>query len=139
MIYRLATIALCGIIYLSINGCLYRGEGVFKQIGDSDYKVRVNVLGLAAADGRPSYVKGSVFLDDHTTPLKNTHIVLKKKGPETIASNTYTDHVGAFSMSGILQNDAYIIEIDSHLYVGRKEIIVEPNRENVHEIFVSKK
>lgn len=29
-------------------GCLYRSEGIFKRIGDSDYKARLNFQNLAA-------------------------------------------------------------------------------------------
>jgi hypothetical protein len=131
---------LFGIICLTISGCLYRGEGVFKQVGDSDYKLRVNALGLlAVADGRPTYVNGTVLLEDHITPLKNVHILLKKNDLRTIASNSYTDHVGAYNMSGILQNETYVIEIDSPEYRGSKEIMVKPNRDNLHEIIAYKR
>ena len=96
-------------------------------------------MGIAAADGRPTFVNGTVLLEDHITPLKNVHIILKKNDLRTIASNSYTDHVGAFSMSGILHNESYVIEIDSPEYLGSKEIIVKPNRENLHEIFAHKR
>jgi hypothetical protein len=124
---------------MSGSGCMYRGEGIFKKISDSDYKARVNLGVFAVADGRPTYVSGSVLLEDHMTPLKNTHILLRSKEQSAIVSNSYTDHVGRFSMSGILQNDSYIVEIDSQEYLGNKEIVVNANRVNSHDIFAHKK
>lgn len=140
MIRKLIITTFFGIFYLSISGCLYRGDGVFKKIGDSDYKARINLLNLfAAADGRPTYICGTVLLEDHLTPLKNAHIVLKKRAQQSIVSNTHTDPTGNFNMSGILSHDSYIIEIDSPDYLGNKVIMVEPNRNNWHEIIAHKR
>ncbi len=140
MLNKIIMLTLFGVLCLSISGCLYRGDGAFKRIGDSDYKARINFMNLfAVADGRPTYVRGSVLLEDRITPLKNTHIILKKKDQQAIVSNTYTDHIGNFSMSGILSNDSYTIEINSPEYLGNKEIIVEPNKNNMHEIIAHKR
>ena len=95
---------LFGIICLLISGCLYRGDGVFKKIGDSDYKAKINVMNIfVAADGRPTYVCGAVLLENRITPLKNAHIILKKKDHQEIISNTTTDNSGAFNMTGLRQ------------------------------------
>lgn len=140
MIRKFIITTFFGILYLLISGCLYRGDGVFKKIGDSDYKARINFMNLfAIADGRPTYICGAVLLEDHLTPLKSVHIILKKKDQLSIVSNTHTDHTGNFNMSGILTRDSYIIEIDSPEYLGNKAIIVEPNRNNWHEIIAHKR
>lgn len=140
MIRRSTVLILSGITCLLLSGCLYRGDGSFKRMGDSDYKVRLNIFNLfVAADGRPTYVGGTVLLEDHMTPLKNTRIILKTKGKETPVSNSYTDHVGRFNMSAILVDDFYDVEIDSAEYIGNKEIKVEHNRENWHEVIAHKR
>jgi hypothetical protein len=125
---------------LLISGCLYRSDGVFNKIGDSDYKARINFLNMfAVADGRLTCVSGIVTLEDRITPLKNAHIILTKKDKNTIVSNTNSDHVGKFVMSGVLFDDSYIIEIDSSEYIGRKEINVKLNYNNWAEIIAYKK
>jgi hypothetical protein len=140
MIRNLTIITFSGIYILLLTGCLYRGDGVFKKIGDSDYKARVNFMNIiTVADGRPTYVCGSVLRADHITPLRNMHVVLKKGEQDSIVSNSYTDQVGNFNMSGILSHDSYIIEIDSPEYRGNKVITVEPNRNNWHEIIALKR
>lgn len=128
------------LICLNLCGCLYRSDGAFKQIGDSDYKVRLNFMNLfVVADGRPTYVRGVVLLEDRLTPLKGSAITLKKSDEKTVVSHTYTDHTGNFNMSRILTRDAFVIEIDSPEYSGRKEITIEPNQNNWHEIIAHKK
>jgi hypothetical protein len=123
-----------------MSGCLYRGDGAFKKIGDSDYKVKFNFLNMfVAADGNPTYVGGAVLLEDHITPLKNTRITLKIKGKDAIVSTGYTDNLGTFNMSGLLSNNHYSLEIDSPEYIGNKEIIVEPNKRNLHELIARKR
>jgi len=140
MLNKIIMLISFGILCLSISSCLYRGDGIFKKIGDSDYRARLDFMNLVAvADGRPTYVCGYVILDNHISPVKNTHLVLKKKGQQEIVSNTYTDHIGKFSMSGILSKDSYVIEIDSLEYQGNYEIVVEPNRNNFHEIIAHKR
>jgi hypothetical protein len=133
-------VCLLVIICLSISGCLYRGDGVFKKIGDSDYKAKINVMNLfVAADGSPTYVCGAVLLEDRITPLRNAHIILKKKEHQGIISNTTTDNTGAFNMTGIYSNDYYTLEVDSSVYYAKKLIMIEPNKNNWHEIIANKK
>ncbi len=129
-----------GIIYLSISGCLYRGDGVFKKIGDTDYKAKINVMNLfVAADGSPTYVCGAVLLEDHITPLRNTRIILKKKDQQAIVSNTITDNTGSFNMTGLFSKDYYTLEIDSPDYFVKKIITIEPNKNNWHDLYANKK
>lgn len=123
-----------------LTSCLYRGDGAFKQIGNSDYKLKLNFMNFfVAADGHPTYVSGSVLREDSITPLKKVLVVLKKNNQQAIVSKAQTDHTGSFTMSGILSNDLYVIELDSPEYSGRKEIIVEPNRRNSLEIIAQKR
>jgi hypothetical protein len=129
-----------GFICLSISGCLYRGDGVFKKIGNSDYKAKINVMNIfVAADGRPTYVCGAVLLEDRITPLRNAHIILKKKDQQAIVSNTDTDNSGTFNMTGLYSNDYYTLEVVSPDYFAKKTIMIEPNKNNWHEIFANKK
>src|SRR5476651_1935802 len=129
-----------GFIYLSISGCLYRSDGVFKQIGDSDYKVRIHFMDMfAVADGMLTGVSGIVTLEDRITPKNNIHLVLKNKKQQSIVANTYTDTAGRFLMSGTLFDDSCIIEIDSSEYFGKTEITVKLNRNNWCEIIAYKK
>lgn len=131
---------LFGICCLSLCGCLYRGDGVFKQIGDSDYKARVSLMNLVVvADGKPTYVSGTVLLEDHVTPLKGVHVILRKKDQAPVVANGQTDHIGNFSLTGLFSHDSYTIEVDSSEYAGGKTIMVEPNRDNWHEIFVNRR
>jgi len=131
---------LLGFIYLSISGCLYRGNGVFKQIGDSDYKAKINIMNMfVAADGRPTYVCGAVLLEDHITPLRNAHIILKKKDQQEIVSDATTDNAGTFNMTGLYSNEYYTLEVDSLGYFAKKTIIIDPNKNNWHEIYANKK
>lgn len=135
----LVTTCLC-FFCLSISGCLYRGDGIFKKIGDTDYKVNINVMNMfVAADGRPLYVCGVVLLEDRITPLRNTHIMLKKKGQQEIISNTNTDNSGVFNMTGLYSNDYYTLEVDSPDYFAQKTIMIEPNKNNSHEIIAIKR
>jgi hypothetical protein len=137
---RIAVIIVVGISCVSINGCMYRGEGVFKQIGTSDYKARLNLQNmLVAADGNPTNITGNVVLDDMFTPLKNTLVVLRKKDQQKVITSVNTDSAGRFTLSGLFSNDDYTIEIDSREYSAFKTILVEPNRINNHEIFARKK
>lgn len=94
---------------------------------------------FVAADGRPTYVCGAVLLEDHITPLRNTHIILKKKNQQEIISNTNTDNSGAFNMTGLYSNDYYTLEVDSPDYFAKKTIMIEPNKNNWHEIFANKR
>lgn len=118
---------------------MYRGEGVFKQIGDSDYKARVNIMYLAIANGTPTYIEGRVSTDDQITPVKFASVTLRLKDQQGIVTKTTTDNAGRFVMSGVLSNDNYQIEIDAPEYVASKTILVEPNKPNCHEIFATKK
>lgn len=139
-ITTITTITSIGVFCLCVCGCLYRGDGPFKKIGDSDYKARINFMNLfAVADGRPTYVCGVVLLEDRITPLKDTVITLKKYNQQSIVSHTNTDNTGNFNMSGILVRDSFLIEIDSPDYFGEKKITVEPNKNNWHEIIAHKK
>ena len=140
MIRKIAIIILVGIIYVLISGCLYRGDGVFKQIGDSDYKAKISVMNMfVVADGRPTEICGAVYLEDHFTPLRDTNIILKKNDQATIVSSTKTDNSGAFAMSGLYSNEYYTLEIDSPNYVGKKVILVELSKNNRHDLFVGKR
>lgn len=133
-------IILSGLTCLLISGCLVRGDGLFKKVGDSDYKARINLMDLfIVADGSPTYVCGTVLLEDHITPLKNTHITLVKNNDKTIVANAYTDHTGSFVMSGIFKQDTYAFEVDSPEYLTDKEIIIEPGKNKGYEIIVHKK
>lgn len=137
---KIGMFCLSGIIFLSISGCLYRGDGIFKQIGNSDYKTKINVMNMfVAADGRPTYVCGAVLIEDRITPLRNTHIKLKKKDRQEIISNATTDNSGTFNMTGLYSEDHYVLEVDSPDYFARKVIMIEPNKNNWHEIFAHKK
>ena len=99
----------CLFVFL-ISGCLYRGDGIFKKIGDTDYKANINVMNMfVAADGWPLYVHGVVLLEDRITPLRNTHITLRRKDQQEIISNTSTDNKGAFNMSGFLRVESLLL------------------------------
>ncbi|NVN99483.1 MAG: hypothetical protein HXX17_09170 [Geobacteraceae bacterium] len=140
MIRHFTTAIIAGISCLLLTSCLYRGDGAFKQIGNSDFKLKLNFMNFfVAADGYPTCVSGAVLREDSITPLKNVLVILKKKNQQAVVSKAQTDHVGSFTMSGILTNDLYVIELDSAEYSGRKEIIVEPNRRNCHEIIAQRR
>jgi len=140
MLRKIVLTVSVGIIYILISGCLYRGDGVFKQIGDTDYKAKISVMNLfVVADGRPTEISGAVYLEDHFTPLRNSNIILKKNDQATIVSSTKTDNSGAFAMSGLFANEYYTLEIDSPDYVGRKVFLVEPSKNNRHDLTVAKR
>ena len=139
MIVRFSFILLLIVQVCALCGCLYRGEGIFKRIGDSDYKARLNFQNLVAVgDGGLTAVSGMVLLDDHFTPLRNVPVRLRRKNDQAVVSSTQADNVGRFSLTGILYNESYVVEIESRQYSGSKEIIVSPNRVNCHEIFAKK-
>jgi hypothetical protein len=140
MIRKVATAISLGIYCLFISGCLYRGDGIFNQIGTSNYKTRIQ-LGqvFVATGGIPSAVCGTVLLEDHITPLKYTKVLLKKSDAEAVISNEHTDHIGKFCMTGILSSDYYVIEVDSPQYIGNKVILVDPNKQGYHDIFARRK
>lgn len=134
------TIGLLTIVSLMISGCLYRGDGIFKQIGDSDYKAKIHFMDMfVAADGIPTEVCGTVVLEDRITPLKNVHILLKKKDEAAAVAHAYTDNVGSFNLTGILKSDLYTIEIESADFFGRKVIKVSANNNNWHEVIALKR
>ncbi|BCS52526.1 hypothetical protein [Geobacter sp. SVR] len=140
MFKRMAIAMILTIFLLSMSGCLYRGDGIFKQIGDSDYKAQLNFMNLfVAANSNPTYVYGAVISEDRITPVKFATVVLRKKEQQEIVTRTNSDNAGRFLMSGILSDDDYNIEIDSPEYVACKTVRIEPNRRNYHEIFVRKK
>ncbi|OGT97445.1 MAG: hypothetical protein A2X80_12675 [Geobacteraceae bacterium GWB2_52_12] len=127
------------LLCLTASGCLYRGEGIFKKIGNSDYKASVHFMNIfVAADGRPTYVCGAVSREDGITPVKNTHIVLKAKD-KAVVSHGHTDHIGIFKLSALMAEDSYLLEIDSPDYFGSKSIVVKPNKNNWHELVAHKK
>ncbi|BCG48196.1 hypothetical protein GEOBRER4_n3074 [Citrifermentans bremense] len=133
--FRLLLIVQIFLLY----GCLYRGEGIFKKIGDSDYKAQLHFQGLVGvADGGLTAVSGMVMQEDHLTPLRNVPVRLRRKSEPGVVSRTQTDNVGRFSLTGILYNDSYVVEIESGQYSGSKEIVVSPNRVNCHEIFAER-
>lgn len=137
---RFAVICFSWFCCLMITGCLYRGDGVFKKIGNSDYKAKLSVLNVfVVADGCPTYICGAVFLEDRITPLRNAHILLIKGDQTYPVSSADTDNRGEFNMTGLYANDYYSIEIDSPDYSGKKTILVEPNKNNWHEIYATKK
>ncbi|HEY6873829.1 MAG TPA: hypothetical protein VI298_13985 [Geobacteraceae bacterium] len=140
MIVRFTFTLLLFALFSALCGCLYRGEGIFKKIGDSDYKARLNFQNLVAAgDGGLSAVSGVVLLEDHLTPLRNVSVRLKRKKEQVVVSSTQTDNVGRFFITGILYSEPYVVEIESEQYSGSKEIIVTPNRVNSHDIFAEKR
>ncbi len=129
-----------GVLYVPISGCMYRGDGVFKQIGTTDYKARLNLQNMfVAADGNPTNITGTVVLDDMFTPVKNTAVVLRKKDQPKVITTVNTDSAGRFTLSGLFSNDDYTIEIDSREYSAVKTIRVEPSRRNHHELFARRK
>jgi hypothetical protein len=129
-----------GTLLLLISGCLYRGDGAFKKIGNSDYKAQIKVLNLfVAADGHPTLVQGSILREDRISPLKFTRVILKKKEDKSIVATEQTNHIGIFHMSAVLYQDDYIIEIDSPQYTGNKVITVEPGKKNWHELVAQKR
>lgn len=135
---RLAIILL--LFPLLLSGCLFRGDGVFKQIGNSDYKVKMKLLNMfVVADGHPTPVGGIVMLEDRITPLKHANIILKRKSDLSVVSKAFTNHIGYYDMSGILSHDSYLLEIQSPDYTGAKEILVEPGKGNWHEIVATKR
>lgn len=140
MIVRFTFMLLLVVQVCALCGCIYRGEGFFKRIGDSDYKARLNFQNIVAVgDGGLTAVSGIVMLEDHITPLKNVPVRLKRKEGEAVVSSTQTDNVGRFSLTGTLYNEVYVVEIQSQQYSGSKQIMVNPNRINSHEIFVKKR
>jgi len=137
---RIAAIIVVCDSFVSNNGCIYRGEGVFKQIGTSDYKAQLKLQNMfVAADGNPTSITGNVVLDDMVTPVKNTPVMLRKKDQRQVITTASTDSAGRFAMSGLFSNDDYTIEIDSREYSAVKTILVEPNRINNHELFARRK
>ena len=56
-----------------------------------------------------------------------------------IVSNTNTDNSGAFNMTGLYSNDYYTLEVDSPDYFAQKTIMIEPSKNNWHEIFAIKR
>jgi len=125
---------------LTISGCMYREFDPFKQSNDDDYKFRFNLFGLfEKKETKHSYVIGIVLLEDHATPLVDTHIVLKKQSGELLASDGFTNDSGMFIFAQLLQNGAYVVEIDSPGYVGSKSFKVETDKSVRLEIFATKK
>jgi len=140
MIKRYVLTLLLFVSFSALCGCLYRGEGIFKRIGHSDYKARLSFQNLfAAGDGGLTAVSGVVLLEDHLTPLRNVPVRLKRKKEQVIVSSTHTDNVGRFFITGILYSEPYVVEIESERYSGSKDIIVNPNRVNSHDIFADKR
>ena len=140
MIVRFTLALLLFALFSALCGCLYRSEGIFKRIGDSDYKVGLNFQNLVwVGDGGLTAVSGVVLLEDHVTPLRNVPVRLRRQKEQAVVSSTQTDNVGRFLMTGILYNEPYVVEIESRQYSGSKEIIVSPNRANSHAIFVEKR
>lgn len=140
MIVRFSLRVLLIVQVCALCGCLYRGEGIFKRIGNSDYKTRLNFQNLVAVgDGCLTAVNGVVLLEDHLTPLRNVPVRLRRKKEQAVVSSTQTDNVGRFSLTGILYNEPYVVEIESRQYSGSKQIIVNANRANAHEIFAEKR
>ncbi|HBG04075.1 MAG: hypothetical protein A2075_08925 [Geobacteraceae bacterium GWC2_58_44] len=124
---------------MAASGCVYRGEGIFKKIGDSDFKASLNFMNmLVAAGGRSTHVCGTVLLEDKVTPVKNARIVLKKQD-QTVVSRGSTDHIGGFNVSAIMPEDSYSLEIDSADYLGSKIIYVDPAKNNWHELVAHKR
>jgi len=124
---------------LVLTGCLYRGDGAFKQIGKSDYKAQLSLMNLfVAADGRPSYVDGVVLHEDHVTPVKQARVTMKKKDGTAVVAKTQTDNTGIFSLSATLQNDTYIIEIEALGHTGKKELVINPDKKNWLEVIMLK-
>lgn len=130
----------CSLLFcLAASGCLYRGEGIFKKIGGSDFKANLHFMHMfVAADGGPTHVCGIVVLDDKVTPVKNARIVLKKQD-QTVVSKGSTDHIGGFNVSAIMPEDSYTLEIDSADYLGSKTIYVKPAKNNWHELVAHKR
>lgn len=124
---------------LIMTGCLYRGDGAFKQIGNSDYKAQLTLMNLfVAADGRPSYVNGVVLHEDHITPVKQARVTMKKKDGTAVVAKTQTDNTGIFTLSATLQSDTYVIEIEALGHTGKKELLINPDRKNWLEVIVHK-
>lgn len=124
---------------LIMTGCLYRGDGAFKQIGNSDYKAQFSLMNLfVAADGRPSYVNGVVLHEDHITPVKQARVTMKKKDGTAVVAKAQTDNTGIFTLTATLQSDTYIIEIEALGHTGKKELVVNPGRKNWLEVIVHK-
>lgn len=122
-----------------MTGCLYRGDGAFKQIGNSDYKAQFSLMNLfVAADGRPSYVNGVVLHEDHITPVKQARVTMKKKDGTAVVAKAQTDNTGIFTLTATLQSDTYIIEIEALGHTGKKELVVNPGRKNWLEVIVHK-
>lgn len=137
---KLIIIILFGISCLSLSGCLCRGDGAFRETGDSGNKTKnIPRPSLAVEDGKPTFVSGTVLLEDRATPLNGVHVILRKQGQAPVVANGQTDHIGNFSLTGLFSRDSYTIEVDSAEYVGGKTIMVEPNRDNWHEIIVYKR
>lgn len=119
-------------------GCLYRGDGILKKIGDSDFKAEFHFMHMfVAADGRPTHVCGTVLLEDKITPVKNTRIVLKRQD-QSVVSRGSTDHIGCFNVSAVMAEDSYTLEIDSVDYLGSKTIKVVPGKNNWHQLIAHK-
>lgn len=140
MIVRYSLMLLVIVQVCALCGCLYRGEGVFKRIGGSDYKARLSFQNLiAVGDGGLTAVSGVVMLEDHVTPLRYVPVRLTRKKEKTVVSSTQTDNLGRFALTGTFYNEPYLVEIESGQYSGSKEIVVSPNRLNCHEILAQKR
>ena len=140
MIRRLTHALLFSILFSFLSGCLYRGEGIFKRIEDTDYKARLTFQNmLAVGEGGLTGVSGVVLREDHVTPLGNIPVHLIRKNQHIVVSSTQTDNVGRFFITGILYNEPYVVEVESPNYSGSKEIKVSLNRVNNHEIYVEKR
>lgn len=139
MINKISVIII-GLFSIAITGCMYRSDGVFKQIGNSDYKAQVDIQHMfVAADGPPITITGTVVSNDLITPLKYMPLVLRKKNQREIITKATTDNAGRFALTGLFSSEDYTIEIDSPEYTASKTILVEPNRINSHEIFARRK
>ncbi|QEM67444.1 hypothetical protein FO488_04335 [Geobacter sp. FeAm09] len=123
---------LLGISCASLSGCLHRGNVAPGPAGAAG-----TAAGPTAA--APTIISGTVLREDRVTPVSDVHVVLRKKTHEAPPSSAYTDHIGNFSVTEPFDRGDYSIEIDSPEYVGGKTILVEPGRDNWHEIIVYKR
>jgi hypothetical protein len=129
-----------GILLILLSGCLYRGDGIFNKIGDTDYKAEAKFGRIfVVRGGIVAEVCGTVLLEDRLTPLKYTRVTLTKKDDKAIISSEQTDHIGKFCLAGILYDDYYEIEVNTPEYLGNKVVLVDPGKKTYLEVFVHKK
>ena len=58
----------------TLCSCLFNADGIFKQIGNSDYKSKIQFSNIiAVGDEGPRYIYGTILSEDGILPIKFTN------------------------------------------------------------------